>query len=252
MQAHEQYNERMTEPIFQELKPSVVLGVAAHPDDLDFTAAGSMAAFAQAGAKVYYLILTDGGKGSDDPSMTSEKLRDLRRGEQRAAAKILDVADVFFCDYPDGALENTQEVKRDVVKIIRKVKPDVVVAMDPSVLYSAEHGSINHPDHRAAGQAALDAVFPLARDRLTFPELLQEGYEPHKTQTVLLANFNESNFAVNISETIELKFKAIAAHASQVPKDLAPLETRFRQWSAAAGAKYGYTNAESFVRIDVA
>lgn len=241
----------MQNPTFRELHPKVVLGVAAHPDDLDVTAAGTMAAFARAGADVYYLVLTDGGKGSDDPEMAPEKLRDMRRAEQRAAAQVLGTKNVFFCDYPDGALENTQAVKRDVVKFIRKVKPDVVVAMDPSVLYVAEHGIINHPDHRAAGQATLDAVYPLARDCLAFPELLEQGFEPHKTKTVLLANYGEGNFAVNISDTIEVKFEALKKHASQFPADFAPLETRMRQWAAAAGARHGFQFAESFVRIDV-
>ncbi|HEY8998954.1 MAG TPA: PIG-L deacetylase family protein [Candidatus Saccharimonadales bacterium] len=241
----------MTEPIFQELQPNIVLGIAAHPDDLDFNAGGSMGAFAQQGAKVYYLILTDGGKGSDDPDMTPEKLRDIRRKEQREAAQILGVTDVFFCDYPDGTLENTQDVKREVVKVIRKVKPDVVITMDPSVLYSIKSGSINHPDHRAAGQAALDAVYPLARDHLSFPELLEQGYEPHKTKTVLLTNSVEADFAVDISNSLELKFEALKRHASQF-LDMPLIAERMTQWSAAAGAKYGYTYAESFVRLDVA
>ncbi len=236
---------------FRELHPKVVLGVAAHPDDLDVIAAGTMAAFAHAGAEAYYLVLTDGAKGSDDPNVTPKKLRDIRRREQRAAAQLVGAKDVFFCDYPDGALENTQEVKRDVVRFMRQVKPDVVVAMDPSVLYVAELGIINHPDHRAAGQAALDAVYPLARDPLTFPELLQQGFAPHKTATILLANYGEGNFAVNISHTIDLKFEALKKHASQFPKDLAPLETRMRQWAATAGAPWGFQFAESFVRIDI-
>jgi LmbE family N-acetylglucosaminyl deacetylase len=243
----------MINPTFRELHPHVVLGVAAHPDDLDFTAAATMATFAQAGADVYYLILTDGGKGSEDHSMTSEELRDIRRDEQREAAKILGVKDVLFCDYPDGLLQNTPEVKRDIVRIIRQVKPDVVVAMDPSVLYSAERGLINHPDHRAAGQAALDAVFPLARDHMSFPELLQyEELEPHKVATVLLTNLNENNFAVNVADTLDLKLTALAKHASQVPKDLSSLEAHLRQWAAAAGGTYGYKYAETFIRIDVA
>lgn len=236
---------------FPRLQPKVVLGVSAHPDDLDFGCSASMAAFAKAGAKVYYLILTDGGKGSEDRDMSSEKLRDIRREEQRNAGKVLGLADVFFCDYPDGTLQNSLEVKREVVRRIRQVKPDVVVTMDPSVLYNAERGMINHPDHRAAGQAALDAVYPLARDHMSFPELLAEGLEPHKVKTVLMTNFVTSNFAIDTTDTIELKFAALAEHVSQVPANMDELKDRFTEWAAQSGSAYGYKYAETFVRIDL-
>jgi len=243
----------MNEPAFSPLLPKVVLGVAAHPDDLDYTASGSMAAFAAAGADVYYLILTDGGKGSSDRSMTTERLRDMRREEQRSAGKIVGLKDVFFLDYPDGALENTQGLKRDIVKIIRQVKPDVLVALDPLEVYSGASGLINHPDHRAAGQAALDAVYPLARDHMTFPELLEQGFEPHVTPTVLLAGFDpqkQTNFAVNITGTIDLKFKALQAHESQFGS-LEALAASMRRNAAKLGAPYAYNFAEGFIRIDV-
>lgn len=236
---------------FTELKPSVVLGVAAHPDDLDFGSSGTMAKFARGGTDVYYLILTDGSCGSEDRTMKREVLRDMRRKEQRNAGKVVGLKDVFFCDFPDGTLQNSLEVKREVVKMIRKVKPDVVISMDPSLLYSARRGFINHPDHRAAGQAALDAVFPLARDHMSFPELLAEGYEPHKTKTMLLTNFDSSNYAVDITAMLDQKFQAIAAHVSQVPKDLTQMRTRFTEWAAIAGKPYGYKYAETFMRIDI-
>lgn len=241
----------MTKQDFPPLKPKVVLGISAHPDDLDFSCSATMAGFAKAGAKVYYLILTDGGKGSEDREMSSETLRDMRREEQRNAGKILGLADVFFCDYPDGTLQNSMDVKRDVVRRIRQVKPDVVVTMDPSVLYNAERGMINHPDHRAAGQAALDAVYPLARDHMSFPELLEEGLEPHKTKTVLMTNFVTSNFAMDVSDTIDLKFEALKKHTSQVPADMTQLKERFMDWATQSGSAYGYKFAETFVRIDL-
>jgi LmbE family N-acetylglucosaminyl deacetylase len=241
----------MEETRFNELKPNVVLGIAAHPDDLDFGSSGTMAKFASEGADVYYLILTDGSSGTEDRTIKPEALRDIRREEQRNAGKIIGLKDVFFCDFPDGALQNTLEVKREVVKIIRKVKPDIAIAMDPSLLYSAKRGFINHPDHRAAGQAALDAIFPLARDHMAFPELLAGGYEPHKTKTVLLTNFDTSNYAVDVTDTLDLKFRAIAAHVSQVPKDITPMRARFTEWAAKAGEPYGYKYAETFMRIDV-
>ena len=240
----------MSEIHFDALHPKVVLGVAAHPDDLDFMASGTVAQFVQNGAKVYYLILTDGGAGSEDRSITSAELQTIRQEEQRNAGKVLGLADVYFCDFEDGTLQNSLEVKREVVRAIRRVKPDVVISVDPSVLYSPALGFINHPDHRAAGQAALDAVFPLARDHMSFPELLDEGLEPHKTKTVLLMNFNEHNFAVDISKTIDLKFKALAEHASQIP-DLKEVKERFTCRAAEVGKEYGYTYAEPFMRIDI-
>jgi LmbE family N-acetylglucosaminyl deacetylase len=235
---------------FEALQPDVVLGVAAHPDDLDFSASGSMAKFIRNGAKAYYLILTDGGAGTEDRSITSEKLREIRQAEQRNAGKVLGLSDVYFCKFKDGTLQNTLEVKREVVRIIRKVRPEVVVTMDPSVLYSPQIGFINHPDHRAAGQAALDAVFPLARDHMSFPELLEEGLEPHKTKTILLMNLNEHNFAVDVSDTLDLKFKALAEHASQVP-NLAEIKERFTQRAAQLGSPYGFRYAETFIRVDI-
>lgn len=234
---------------FAPLQPKVVLGVAAHPDDLDVIAGGTIAKFAAQGAEIHYLILTDGGKGSNDPTATSAHLTELRHAEQQAALTIVGGKSITFLDYPDGELEISLELKKQIVKSIRSVKPDVVITMDPTVIYSAENGSINHPDHRAAGQATLDAVFPLARDRLTFPELLSEGYEPHKTETILLSNFNESNFAVDISDTFETKLMAINAHESQFG---ANADTRWaRAMAERQGEKAGMSLAESFIRINV-
>ncbi|HVW23575.1 MAG TPA: PIG-L deacetylase family protein [Candidatus Saccharimonadales bacterium] len=232
------------------LKPKVVLGIAAHPDDLDVTAGGTMAAFAAQGAEVHYLILTDGSKGSDDPNLSSADLVKLREAEQRDAVAAVGGKDVHFLGYPDAELEITMQLKRDIVRVIRTVCPDVVVALDPSVLYSAGRGYINHPDHRAAGQAALDAVFPLARDHLTFPELAAEGCKPHKTKTILLTNFNEHNFVVDISDTFDKKMDAIKAHASQFD-DPDGMRDWLLQMAEKLGAEAGYHLGEGFVRIDI-
>ncbi len=240
----------MSEIHFEALQPKVVLGVAAHPDDLDFMASGTFAQFIKDGAKAYYLILTDGGSGSEDRSITSAELQKIRQKEQRNAGKVIGLQDVFFCNFKDGTLQNSLEVKREVVRVIRKVKPDVVISIDPSVLYSASYGFINHPDHRAAGQAALDAVFPLARDHMSFPELLKEGLEPHKTSTLLLMNFNEHNFTVDITKTLDLKFQALAEHTSQVP-DIEAVKERFTARAAEVGKPYGFAYAETFMRIDI-
>lgn len=240
----------MNKKLFDDLRPRVVLAIVAHPDDVDVCAGGTMAMFARQGAAIYYLILTDGGSGSEDRDVSSGELTDTRRAEQRKAGEIVGIKDVFFCDYPDGQLQNTLAVKRDVVKIIRQVQPDVVFAMDPSVLYSADKGLINHPDHRAAGQAALDAVFPLARDHMSFPELLKQGFEPHKTPTLLLFNHNQHNFAVDISETLDTKVRALGAHVSQIG-DQEGMEAWVRQMASEAGKQVGTAAAELFMRIDI-
>lgn len=234
---------------FSPLTPKNVLGIVAHPDDLDVGAGGTMAAFARQGADVHYLILTDGGKGSDDLTLTSKQLTDIRRQEQRDALKILGGKNANFLDYPDGELEVSIGLKKDIVKAIRTIKPDVVITLDPSLIYSTTFNIINHPDHRAAGQAVLDSVFPLARDHLTFPELLDEGYQPHKTPTILLINFDTGNFSVDITQTFDLKTKALKAHASQ----FGDLEgsTWLRDMAKRHGVKAGHELAESFVRIDI-
>lgn len=237
-------------PTFQTLKPKVVLGVAAHPDDLEFAAAGSMAKFIAEGAEGYYLILTNANKGTSDRSVSPEKLRDTRREEQRAAGKLLGLKDVFFAEFEDGCLECNLEVKRDIVQIIRQVKPDVVVTLDPAFTYSSELGIINHPDHRAAGQATLDAVYPLARDHLSFPELLAKGFEPHKTLTVLLSNPDNHNFYIDISDHLETKLAALRCHSSQFG-DADQVCNYVKSLASKAGSKVGSNYAEGFVRIDL-
>jgi len=234
---------------FPLLQPKIILGIAAHPDDLDVGSGGTIAEFIRRGAVVHYLILTDGSKGSDDLTITSAELITIRQAEQQRALEVVGGATVTFLDYPDGELEVTMALKKDIVKVIRTLKPDVVITMDPTVVYSSKNGIINHPDHRAAGQAALDAIFPLARDRLTFPELFAAGYEPHKVATALLVNFETSNYSVDITDTFDIKINAIKAHPSQFGE----LEdsTWLRDMALRQGQRAGYNLAESFVRIDI-
>jgi LmbE family N-acetylglucosaminyl deacetylase len=231
--------------------PKRVLAIGAHADDIDVMAAGTMAAWAEAGARVEYLIITDGSKGTSDRGITSEELRETRRNEQREAAKLLGVKSCHFLSYKDGELEVTIDLKRDIVRLIRKVKPDTVVVMDPTQVYSTEPGIINHPDHRAAGQATLDAVYPLARDHLSFPELLDEKLEPHKVQHVFLTNYTSHNFLVDICDSFETKLAALEKHASQF-NDQQQLRTWLTKSARQLGKEAGCRYAESFVRIDLA
>lgn len=241
----------MSNKVYPPLEPSILLGVVAHPDDLEFGMAGAVATYVAAGAKAYYLILTNGNKGSSDRTATPEQVRDNRREEQRVAAKILGISDVFFCDYEDGELTVCPEVVCDVVRVIRRIKPDVVLTMDPTMVYSDTLGMINHPDHRAAGQATLDAVYPFARDHLAFPELCNdENLEPHITKTVLMVNFEKQNFYVDITEQMETKLEALQAHASQLSDPQAASEM-VRNYDAGYGARVGSQYAEGYMRIDL-
>jgi LmbE family N-acetylglucosaminyl deacetylase len=233
----------------EQLHPKIVLGVGAHPDDVDFMAAGTLAKWAAEGAAVHYLVLTDGSSGSADPSADSQQLVAMRKAEQDAAAEAVGAVGSKFLDYTDGQLEITMELKKDIIRAIRELKPDVVITFDPSMIYDAALGFINHPDHRAAAQATLDAVFPLARDHMSFPELIAEGYQPHKVATVLLSNFSKQEFFVDITSSIDKKIAALAAHASQMP-DMDAVEKRMRDMAASTGGKAGCAYAEGFVRID--
>jgi LmbE family N-acetylglucosaminyl deacetylase len=235
---------------FKPLKPTIVLGVAAHPDDLDFGASATMAKFAADGADIHYLILTDGSKGSEDKHLTSRQLIKIRQEEQQTALLAIKGKGVTFLNYPDSYLEITMQLKEEIVREIRRLKPDVVITMDPTVIYSQARGFINHSDHRAAGQATIDAVFPLARDRLTFPNLLKEGLMPHKVKTLLLTNFDQQNFYVDVSNTLNQKFTALAAHASQI-KDMEVVKERFTDLARVAGSKAGCAFAEGFMRLDM-
>lgn len=240
----------MQPPKFEPLKPKTVLAVGAHPDDLEFGMSGSVAKWAAHGTDCYYLLLTDGSKGSEDRHISSSDLIKMRRDEQKEAAKILGVKEVFFFDYPDGHLENTQELKRDIVRVVRQVKPDVVMALDPTVVYEVNYGYINHPDHRAGAQAVLDAVFPLARDHLTFPELLAEGYEPHKTPHLLMVNFEKFNYFEDITDSLETKLRALGSHKSQ-GADIPGTQKMMRDMAAMLGKEAGFAQAEGFIRIDI-
>ena len=226
----------------------IALGVAAHPDDLDFGASGTFAKWAKEGAECYYLICTNGCKGSDDPKMTEKKLIKIRREEQIRAGKVIGLKGVFFLDHNDTELVADLKLKKEIVRHIRRLKPDVVVTLDPTMVYSKIRGYVNHTDHRAAGQAAMDAVFPLARDRLTFKELEKEGLKPHKVKSLYLINFDDHNEVVDITGTINQKIRALECHASQISKESLGW-VRKRSQLAAKGKRYKY--AEAFVRLNM-
>ncbi len=230
--------------------PKRVLAVFAHPDDIDFTASGTIAKWAKNGAYITYLVCTDGGKGSDDPTMTSKKLSAIRKKEQLEAAEILGVQDVIFLNHPDGELMVDLKLKEEISRVIRQKKPDVVITLDPAFLYSTERGFVNHADHRAAGQATIDSVFPLARDRLNFPHHEKQGLASHKTKTLLLVSVDAPEHFEDISKTFDKKLQALKAHKSQISFD-STFKKRIKDRAKMLGKKAKCLYAEGFKRIDL-
>src|SRR6059036_3089110 len=178
---------------------------------------GTAAKWARNGTEVHYVVITDGSAGSNEPGVTREGMRPIRESEQRAAAEVLGVASVTFLGEVDGYLEVTPDSRRKVCREVRRLRPEVIVAPDPSRLWFGD-GYINHTDHKRAGELALTAVMPDAPTRIMFPELLDEGFEPFEIQNLYLAS-NEPDTYVDITETMDLKLKALAQHASQLDID---------------------------------
>jgi LmbE family N-acetylglucosaminyl deacetylase len=224
-----------------------VMVIMAHPDDAEFTVAGTVAKWAREGKAVIYVICTDGSRGSNDPKVRPEQMVAVRRAEQDAAARVLGVEEVVYLGYEDGSLEPTLALRRDLTRVIRRYRPDIVICQDPTVRYYGD-GYLNHPDHRAAGDAALDAVFPSARTRYIFPELLAEGLEPHTVRQVYITSSTSPNFWVDISDTVELKIAALKEHESQV-SCLQGWEERVRTRAQGEAAGQDIAYAESFKRI---
>ena len=207
-----------------------VLGVFAHPDDPEFFAGGTFAKWAADGAEITFLVATSGDKGSADPEMTHQRLAAIREDEEREAAAALGVNDVVFLRYKDGELFPTLDLRRDITRIIRMKKPDIVVTLDPTVFWRGG-GGINHPDHRAIGAATLEAIFPTARDRLNFIEHERdEGLETHKVGTIYIAGAAEPTHTVDVTDSVERQIESLRAHKSQI-SDMDKMAERIRERS---------------------
>ena len=237
----------MTETYQEPAPPQRAMIVAAHPDDIEFVVAGTVAKWRQAGTTVRYVLATSGEAGSHQPGMTREKLARIREAEQRAAGRVVGVDEVVFLGYHDGEVEPTLALRRDLVREIRRFRPDTVVCFDPTMLFAGSE-YINHPDHRAVGQAALDAVAPAAAMPLVFAELRQEGLQPHAVREVLVTAGPDADVWIDITGTVELKIEALRQHASQFPDGRDPSEM-IREWAAEAGAEIGVPHAEGFRRF---
>lgn len=227
--------------------PARVLVAMAHPDDPDFICAGSVARWAAQGSEVVYVLGTSGDKGSDDPEMPPERLVQIREQEQRDAAAALGVKEVEFLGFRDAELMPDLTLRRAITRMIRKYRPDAVICQDPSARWQGQ-AYIQHPDHIAMGEATLAAVYPAARDRLTFAELLEEGLEPHKVREVYLAGARDPDVWVDITESFDAKLAALAAHKSQIGDwDFADMLRRWAQDTAAQARLQGFPGAERMV-----
>lgn len=220
--------------------------VVAHPDDAEYGCSATVAKWCRLGWEVVYVLCTDGSKGTDDRNITSEQLIEIRKTEQIAAGEILGLKKVEFMGYPDGYLEPSLALRRDISREIRRWKPDILITTNPKRdLLGSSY--IGHPDHFAAGEAALSAVFPAARDHLTFPELLEEGFETHKVKEVWMMMFGEDVSRYNPLEEVDVEtsIRALHAHASQVSN---PEESGkwMRQRRKEMGEKIGADFAEGF------
>ena len=224
-----------------------ILCISAHPDDNEFTIAGSVARWAREGRHVTFCLVTTGGAGVNEHTPSSEGLIPIRERETHAAARMLGVKDVILLGYADGTLEPTLTMRRDLTRVIRRVRPDIVVCSDPTVrFYGNEY--MNHPDHRAVASAALDAIFPSAETSAIFPELLAEGLPPHKVKQVFISGAQEPDVFVDITATLSAKCRALKAHRSQVGKG-EWVDQLLKAWALRDGKRGGLRYAEAFKRM---
>jgi LmbE family N-acetylglucosaminyl deacetylase len=233
----------MHEPINAQAAPRCVLAVAAHPDDLEFSCAGTLALWARQGTKVVYLVCTSGEAGFDRPNLSREERMNIREKEQRTAAEFLGIHEVVFLREPDGLLQPTLELRRKIVREIRRFQPDTVLCWDPAVLWISD-SMINHPDHRAAAQATVDAVFPSAGLLYLHEDFLAEGLKPWKPDRLVIVSFDGGDTFMDIEETIELKIAALRKHKSQI-RDWDP-EPFIRKTAERQGRVRGLRYAEAF------
>lgn len=232
----------MEQPLAEK---QTILVIVAHPDDIEFGMAGAIARWTDAGHRVVYCIVTNGAAGSNDPNTDVTALVATRKAEQREAAELVGVHDIRFLDYADGTLEPTLELRRDLTRLIRELRPYRVAIMDPTtiLLQGQQFDYVNHPDHRATGEASLYAVFPSAESRPIFPELLDEGYEPHHVTELYLMLTQNPNIAIDITDVIERKLASLLCHASQLDSRVGDM---VRGWDAEAGSQAGVKYAEIF------
>jgi LmbE family N-acetylglucosaminyl deacetylase len=230
----------------KEYFPKRAMSIHAHPDDQEFTVAGTLAHWVQAGCEVVSVIVTSGEAGSNEPTRGADfkaELARLREAEQSSANTALGIRETIFLHYLDGELEPTLNLRRELTRIIRRCKPEAVVIGDPQGVFYG-NGYINHPDHRAAAQAALYAVFPSSETRLIFTDLLTDGYEPHKVKRLYIHGSEKSDNWIDITATIDIKISALKKHVSQL--GAWDPEKMIREWAAEEGKEHGLEYAEAY------
>jgi len=226
--------------------PASAMTILAHPDDAEFGCGGTLATWARQGTEITMVIVTDGSKGSDDRAITNEQLIAMRITEQDEAAKALGVTRVVRLGYEDGVLEPTIALRRDIARVIRQYKPEVIISGDPDSRFGGDF-YINHPDHRAVAEAALYGIFPAAGNHRFYPELLAEGLEPHKVKELWVEEWGGGKVFVDVTEAMDAKIAALAAHKSQF--DIKDVEPFVRRWTEETGKKFGVAFAESYRKI---
>ncbi len=227
-------------------KPAQMMVVTPHPDDAEFGIAGTAARLIREGKDVIYVVCTNGDKGSSDINMKPEELTRIREQEQLAAAKLIGVREVIFLHYQDQTLEDTPEFRKEIVRLIRMYQPETVVTVDPYRRY------IWHRDHRITGQVTLDAIFPYARDIHSYPDLLEQGLQPHKVKEVLLWGSEEPNYRSDITDTFDIKVDALRCHKSQIGNNPSPeLKERMRQRHKMMAEGEDFELAEVFHRLEL-
>lgn len=214
-----------TQPDWEHVKR--VLVIMAHPDDPDFSCGGTAMQMARQGIEVTYMILTNGDKGNHNPEITREQLIEMRKREQRAAAAAEGVQHVLFMGEEDGFLQPNRDLRKRVVREIRRIRPELIICPSPE-RYLVRNGYINHPDHRNAALVALEAIFPAADNMMFFPDLMDEGYMPHKIQQLYITGDANPTLEIDISDDAEAKIKAVLNHKSQFP-DAEATEKRWRE-----------------------
>ena len=224
-----------------------ILCISAHPDDNEFTIGGTVARWAREGRHVTFCLVTTGGAGINEHTPSNENLIPIRERESRAAARILGVKELLFLGYADGTLEPTLAMRRDLTRVVRRVRPDVVLCGDPTVRYYGNE-YLNHPDHRAVADAALDAVFPSSETGAIFPELLAEGLQPHKVKQVFIGGSLTPDTFVDIAGSLATKCRALKAHRSQVGKG-EWVDQLLKSWALRDGQRGGLRYAEAFKRM---
>lgn len=227
-------------------EPANVVVVTPHPDDAEFGVAGTVAKWTREGKQVVYVVCTNGNKGTSNPEIKPDELAKIRQNEQRAAAGVLGVREVVFLENQDQGLEDTPEFRKQIVRLIRRYRPETVVTADPYRRY------IWHRDHRIAGQVTIDAVFPYARDHLAYPDLIEEGLQPHKVKEMLFWASENINYLSDITATFDFKLAALRCHESQVKSmKVSDLEDWLRKRCKDLAEGEDFELAEAFHREEI-